>query len=158
MRSDALLAFNRLSDTKKSHPDFWDGLFICLSHGRGFSVVAEEVRTLAHRSASAAREIKDLIVDSLQRVEHGSTLATHAGTAMWHVVGHVESVATLIEQISSSSDAQSRDVNQFSQGMGKMDAMLERDVQNVRGVASASASLCEEARTLRVAQSLGLGR
>ncbi len=72
------------------------------------SVEAEEVRTLAHRSASAAREIKDLIVDSLQRVEHGSTLATRAGTAMRHVVGHVEDVATLIGQISSSSDAQSQ--------------------------------------------------
>jgi methyl-accepting chemotaxis protein len=126
------------------------------SHGRGFSVVAEEVRTLAHRTASAAREIKDLIGDSLQRVELGSTLATRAGAAMRHVVGHVEDVASLIEHISTSSDAQSLDVDQFSQGMSKMDAMLERDVQHVKGVASASASLREKARTLREAMSIFL--
>ncbi|MGF6905036.1 methyl-accepting chemotaxis protein [Paraburkholderia sp. GAS348] len=126
------------------------------SHGRGFSVVAEEVRTLAHRSASAAREIKGLIGDSLQRVERGSTLATRAGAAMRHVVGHVEDVAGLIAHISASSDAQSHDVDRFSQGMGKMDAILERDVQHVRGVASASASLREKARTLREAMSIFL--
>jgi methyl-accepting chemotaxis protein len=126
------------------------------SHGRGFSVVAEEVRTLAHRSASAAREIKDLIGDSLQRVETGSTLATRAGAAMRHVVGHVDDVARLIEHISTSSDAQSHDVDRFSQGMGKMDAMLERDVRHVKGVASASASLREKARTLREAMSIFL--
>jgi methyl-accepting chemotaxis protein len=124
--------------------------------GRGFSVVAEEVRTLAHRSASAARAIKDLIADSLQRVEHGSALATRAGTTMRDVVGHVENVARLIGQISSSSDAQSHDVDRFSQGMGEMDAMLERDVQHVKGVASASASLREKARTLREAMSIFL--
>ncbi|SAL48274.1 methyl-accepting chemotaxis sensory transducer [Caballeronia udeis] len=126
------------------------------SHGRGFSVVAEEVRTLAHRSASAAREIKGLIGDSLQRVETGSTLATRAGAAMRHVVGHVEDVARLIEHISTSSDAQSHDVDRFSHGMEKMDAMLERDVQHVKGVASASASLREKARTLREAMSIFL--
>ncbi|CAE6702165.1 methyl-accepting chemotaxis protein [Paraburkholderia aspalathi] len=126
------------------------------SHGRGFSVVAEEVRTLAHRSASAAREIKGLIGDSLQRVEHGSTLATRAGTAMQHVVGNVGDVAKLIEHISASSDAQSHDVDRFSQGMGEMDAMLERDVEHVKGVASASASLREKARTLREAMSIFL--
>ncbi|WP_434113997.1 methyl-accepting chemotaxis protein [Paraburkholderia caffeinilytica] len=112
--------------------------------------------TLAHRSASAAREIKGLIGDSLQRVEHGSTLATRAGTAMRHVVGNVGDVARLIENISASSDAQSHDVDRFSQGMGKMDAMLERDVQHVKGVASASASLREKARTLREAMSIFL--
>ncbi|CAE6815150.1 hypothetical protein R69658_05588 [Paraburkholderia aspalathi] len=126
------------------------------SHGRGFSVVAEEVRTLAYRSASAAREIKGLIGDSLQRVEHGSTLATRAGTAMQHVVGNVGDVAKLIEHISASSEAQSHDVDRFSQGMGEMDAMLERDVEHVKGVASASASLREKARTLREAMSIFL--
>lgn len=126
------------------------------SQGRGFSVVAEEVRTLAHRSASAAREIKDLIGDSLQRVEHGSTLATRAGTAMRDVVGHVGDVAKLIEHISASSEAQSHDVDRFSQGMSTMDTMLERDVQHVKGVASASASLREEARMLRESMSIFL--
>ncbi|MFM0285820.1 methyl-accepting chemotaxis protein [Paraburkholderia megapolitana] len=126
------------------------------NQGRGFSVVAEEVRTLAHRSASAAREIKSLIVDSLQRVEHGSTLAIRAGTAMRDVVGDVEDVARLIDQISTSSDAQSHDVDRLSKGMGTMDTMLGRDVEHVKGVASASAGLREEARTLRRAMSIFL--
>jgi methyl-accepting chemotaxis protein len=76
------------------------------SHGRGFSVVAEEVRTFAHRSASAAREIKDLIGDSLQRVETGSTLATRAGAGMRHVVGHVDDVAKLIERTPVTASSQ----------------------------------------------------
>jgi methyl-accepting chemotaxis protein len=67
------------------------------------------------------------------------------------VVNFVCRKARLIEHISASSDAQSHDVDQFSQGMGKMDAMLERDVQHVKGVASASESLREKARTLREA-------
>ena len=75
---------------------------------------------------------------------------------MRHVVSHVEGVASLIGQISASSDAQSHDVDRFSQGMGKMDAMLRRDVQHVTGVASASASLREKARTLREAMSIFL--
>jgi methyl-accepting chemotaxis protein len=126
------------------------------NHGRGFSVVAQEVRTLAQRSADAAREIKALIADSLQRVEHGSTLASRAGENMRHVVGHVEDVARLIERISKASDAQSRDVGEFSEGMDTMGSMLERDVQHVNGVASASGDLREEARTLREAMSIFL--
>lgn len=87
---------------------------------------------------------------------NASVEATRAGTAMRHVAGNVGDVARLIENISASSDAQSHDVDRFSQGMGKMDAMLERDVQHVKGVASASASLREKARTLREAMSIFL--
>jgi len=126
------------------------------NHGRGFSVVAQEVRTLAQRSADAAREIKALIADSLQRVEHGSTLASRAGESMRHVVGHVEDVARVIERISKASDAQSRDVGEFSEGMDTMGAMLDRDVQHVSGVASASGGLREEARILREAMAIFL--
>jgi methyl-accepting chemotaxis protein len=127
------------------------------NHGPDFSVVVEEVRTLAHRSAIVAREIKGMIAESLQRVEHGSALATLAGTAMRHVVGHVNDVATLVEHISASSNAQSHSVDRFSAGMGTMDAMdamLARDVEHVQGVAYASASLRERAQTLRQAMSI----
>ncbi|MDE1178980.1 methyl-accepting chemotaxis protein [Paraburkholderia sp.] len=120
-------------------------------HGRGFAVVADEVRKLAQRSANAAREIRMLIADSRQRVEHGSTLASQAGDAMRHVVGHVESVAQLIEQISAAGTAQSHDVDRFSQGMEDMDTALGGNVEHVKGVALASGKLREQAQTLRSA-------
>ncbi|MFC0398854.1 methyl-accepting chemotaxis protein [Paraburkholderia rhizosphaerae] len=125
-------------------------------HGRGFAVVADEVRKLAQRSASAAHEIKALITESLQRVERGSTLATEAGDAMRRVVGHVENVAQLIQHISASSDAQSHDVDQFSQGIGDMDVALGGNVEHVKSVASASGSLREQAQQLRGAMSVFL--
>ncbi|OLL29057.1 chemotaxis protein [Burkholderia sp. SRS-W-2-2016] len=118
------------------------------NEGRGFAVVAGEVRTLAQRSANAAREIRQLIADSLQRVERGSVLATRAGDTMQRVVGHVEEVVGLIEQISAVSDAQSRDVDRFSEGVERIDAALAGNVGNVKGVASASGDLREQARTL----------
>lgn len=123
------------------------------NEGRGFAVVADEVRTLAQRSATAAREIRQLIADSLQRVELGSVLATRAGDTMQAVVGHVEDVARLIERISSASEAQSHDVDRFSQGVEEMDVALAGNVENVKGVASASGSLREQARTLSAAMS-----
>jgi methyl-accepting chemotaxis protein len=119
--------------------------------GRGFAMVADEVRRLAQRSASAARDIKELIADSLQRAEHGSTLASQAGEAMQDVVAHVEDVAQLIQQISSASDAQSHDVDRFSQGMDAMDTALVGNVEHVKGVASASDTLREQAQELRTA-------
>ncbi|CAB3762014.1 methyl-accepting chemotaxis protein [Paraburkholderia humisilvae] len=125
-------------------------------HGRGFAVVADEVRKLAQRSASAAHDIKALITESLQRVERGSALATQAGDAMRHVVGHVENVAELIQHISSSSDAQSHDVDRFSQGIDDMDVALGGNVEHVKGVVSASGSLREQAQQLRGAMSVFL--
>lgn len=124
------------------------------NQGLGFAVVAQEVRTLAQRSASAAREIRELIADSLQRVERGSSLAAHAGETMHKVVGQVEDVAKLIEHISTTSDAQSRDLDHFSDGIAQMDAMLERDVGHVHGVASASGHLREQAQALHDAMAV----
>jgi methyl-accepting chemotaxis protein len=122
-------------------------------HGRGFAVVADEVRKLAQRSAAAAHDIKALITDSLQRVQRGSSLATQAGDAMRHVVGHVEDVAELIQHISSTSDEQSRDVDRFSEGIDNMDSALGGNVEHVKGVVSASGSLREQAKQLRGAMS-----
>jgi methyl-accepting chemotaxis protein len=119
------------------------------NEGRGFAVVAEEVRTLAQRSATAAREIKALIGDSLQHVEDGSSLATRTGDTIRNVVGQVREVAALIAQISSASVAQSRDINEFGEGIAQMDALFGHDVTRVRSVAAASGDLHEQAQALR---------
>jgi methyl-accepting chemotaxis protein len=124
-------------------------------HG-GFAVVAEEVRKLAQRCATAARETKVMITDSSQPVELGSSLVASAGDTMQHVVSHVEQVAKLIGHISSTSVEQSRDVDSFNQGIREMDALLQRDVVHVQGVASVSSDLNEEAQSLRQAMSIFL--
>jgi methyl-accepting chemotaxis protein len=126
------------------------------SQGRGFAVVAAEVRALAQRSAKAAQEIKTLIVDSLQHVEDGSKLASRAGETMRSVVGQAGEVAKLIDDISATSEAQSRDLDEFSDGISRMDAMLGRDVGHVQGVACASGQLREQAQALRVATAVFL--
>ena len=114
------------------------------SNGRGFAVVAEEVRKLAQRSAEAAREIKDLITESLERVAHGASVATHTGEAMRVVVSQVDEVARLVEQISTKCDAQSQDIGQISQAIERMDEALSRDVGRVENVAAASGHLREQ--------------
>jgi methyl-accepting chemotaxis protein len=126
------------------------------SQGRGFAVVAAEVRSLAQRSANAAQEIKTLISDSLQHVEDGSGLASRAGETMRNVVGQVGEVAKLMDDISASSEAQSRDLDEFSDGISRMDEMLGRDVSHVQGVASASGHLREQAQALRDAMAVFL--
>ncbi|HTI16678.1 MAG TPA: methyl-accepting chemotaxis protein [Trinickia sp.] len=124
--------------------------------GRGFAVVAGEVRALAQRSANAAHEIKALIADSLQHVEDGSTLASHAGETMRNVMGQVGEVAQLVDDISATSEAQSRDLDEFSDGISQIDHMLGRDVAHVQGVACASGHLREQAQALRDAMAVFL--
>jgi methyl-accepting chemotaxis protein len=119
--------------------------------GRGFAVVASEVRMLAQRSASAAADVKRLIVDSLHKVDQGAVLAKRAGEAMGHVVEKVGSVAQLVERVSAASEAQSGDVSQFSQGIHEMDVSLEGNVDHVQKLAQTSGNLSEQAQTLREA-------
>ncbi|HEY1607971.1 MAG TPA: methyl-accepting chemotaxis protein, partial [Paraburkholderia sp.] len=103
--------------------------------GNGFAAVASEVRLLAQRSASAASDIKVLMADSLRKVGEGAALATQAGETMQQVVRRVGEVATLIEQISTASDAQAADIGGFCQNINAMDAGLEGNVEQVKKVA-----------------------
>ncbi len=125
-------------------------------HGRGFVVVAAEVRKLAQSSAAAAREIKTLIADSLEQVESSSSLVTSAGETIQQVVAQVHRVAGLIEQVSSNSLEQSHDVDSFSKNVREMESLLQRDVQHVQGVAEASSSLNQKVEGLREALAIFL--
>src|SRR3569623_574888 len=89
--------------------------------GRGFAVVASEVRSLAQRSASAAKEIKGLIGDSVEKVEAGSKLVEHAGTMMDEVVSSVRRVTDIVGEITASSQEQSAGIEQINQAVTQMD-------------------------------------
>jgi methyl-accepting chemotaxis protein len=109
--------------------------------GRGFAVVASEVRNLAQRSAGAAKEIKDLINDSVQRVEMGSALVDHAGTTMAEVVDSIKRVNDLMAEISAASREQSEGVSQIGDAVTQMDQVTQQNAALVEQMAAAASSL-----------------
>ncbi len=116
--------------------------------GRGFAVVAAEVRALAQRSAGAAREIKQLISDSVSRVEHGSSLVDQAGTTMIEVVEAIRTVTRIIGEISSASSEQSTGVAQVGEAVVHMDQTTQQNAALVEQMAAAAASLKAQSREL----------
>ncbi len=119
--------------------------------GRGFAVVATEVRNLAQRSATAAKEIKALIVDSVAEIEQGSHLVTQAGNTMDEVVSSFRQVAVLVNSISSASVEQSAGIEQVALAVGQMDEVTQQNAALVEQAAAAAESLEEQARMLLVA-------
>ena len=117
--------------------------------GRGFAVVAGEVRSLAQRSAAAAKEIKSLIGDSSVKVESGSVLVTRAGETMGEIVQAVRRVTDIMGEISAASDEQSQGIEQVSQAVGQMDAVTQQNAALVEQAAAAAASLEEQTRKLK---------
>jgi methyl-accepting chemotaxis protein len=117
-------------------------------HGRGFAVVAGEVRSLAQRSATAAREIKSLITDSVQRVDHGSELADQAGKTMQEVVTAVKRVSDLMAEISAASAEQSKGVAQVGEAVTQMDQATQQNAALVEQSAAAAESLKTQALEL----------
>lgn len=117
--------------------------------GRGFAVVAGEVRTLAQRSAAAAREIKDLIDDSVQQVGSGSTLVGKAGQTMQEIVGAVRHVTTLLGEIGTASEHQSSGIAQVAEAVTQMDTVTQQNAALVEQAAAASNALADEARELQ---------
>ncbi|TWG87227.1 methyl-accepting chemotaxis protein [Cupriavidus gilardii J11] len=117
--------------------------------GRGFAVVAGEVRTLAQRSAAAAREIKGMIEDSAQQVVSGSTLVGQAGDTMQEIVDVVRRVTGLLGEIAAASEQQSSGIAHVDEAMRQMDAVTQQNASLVSEAASTSTSLAEQARQLQ---------
>lgn len=109
--------------------------------GRGFAVVASEVRALAHRSSDAANEIKQLITDSVEKVERGGELVDRAGSTMNDVVSSIVRVTELMGEISYASHEQSTAVAEVGQAVSAMDATIQQSTSMVRESATAAASL-----------------
>ncbi len=116
--------------------------------GRGFAVVAGEVRSLAQRSANAAKEIKTLIVDSVAKVETGAQQVTEAGSSMDAIVTRVGHVSQLIGEISLASDEQSRGIGQVGDAVGQLDQVTQQNSALVEESAAAADSLKQQAAQL----------
>ncbi|MGZ3181443.1 MAG: methyl-accepting chemotaxis protein [Telluria sp.] len=116
--------------------------------GRGFAVVAGEVRHLAQRSAAAAKEIKLLIGDSVQKVEDGARLVDEAGTTMTAIVGSVNGATQLMNEIATASREQTAGIEQVNRAIGHMDAVTQQNANLVEQAASAAAALEQQARKL----------
>jgi len=116
--------------------------------GRGFAVVAGEVRSLAGRSAEAAREIKQLIQASVQKVESGARLVQDAGSTMGEIVGSVQRVGDIIGEITVAADEQAGSIGQVNQAVGQLDQMTQQNAALVEQSAAAAHSLREQASRL----------
>jgi methyl-accepting chemotaxis protein len=119
--------------------------------GRGFAVVATEVRNLAERSLEAAKEIKDLIEDSLGKVKSGSEQVNNAGQTMKEIVDSVNQVSSINDEITVASDEQSAGITQVNQAISHMDQLTQQNAALVEEAAAAAASLKEQSEGLVVA-------
>jgi methyl-accepting chemotaxis protein len=116
--------------------------------GRGFAVVATEVRSLAGRSATAAKEIKGLIQDSVRKVEDGSSLVTQSGQTLEQIVSSVKKVSDIIAEIAAASREQSSGIEQVNKAVMQMDEMTQQNAALVEQASAASQAMAEGAGEL----------
>jgi methyl-accepting chemotaxis protein len=116
--------------------------------GRGFAVVATEVRSLAGRSATAAKEIKELIQDSVRKVGDGSLLVTQSGQTLEQIVMSVKKVSDIVAEIAAASREQSSGIEQVNKAVMQMDEMTQQNAALVEQATAASQSMADQARDL----------
>ena len=116
--------------------------------GRGFAVVASEVRSLAGRSATAAKEIKGLIHDSVRKVQDGSVLVTQSGQTLEQIVASVKQVSDIVAEIAAASRDQSSGIEQVNRAVMQMDEMTQQNAALVEQASAASQSMADQARAL----------
>lgn len=117
-------------------------------HGKGFGVVAAEVRSLAQRSASAAKEIKGLIDDSVGKVRQGSELVNRSGQTLAEIVDSARRVADIVEEIASASGEQSRGIDHVNQAVSQMDRVTQSNAMQTEELTTTSRSLATQAEEL----------
>ena len=116
--------------------------------GRGFAVVASEVRNLAGRSATAAKEIKELIQDSVRKVEDGSVLVTQSGQTLERIVASVKKVSDIVAEIAAASREQSSGIEQVNRAVIQMDEITQQNAALVEEATAASQAMAEQVRSL----------
>jgi len=119
--------------------------------GRGFAVVASEVRSLAQRSSSAAKEIRALILTSVERVKSGTLFAQEAGQSMSDIIAAVKRVTDIMGEISAASEEQSAGIDQVARAVSQMDEVTQQNAALVEEAAAAAAALESQAQGLRAA-------
>jgi methyl-accepting chemotaxis protein len=117
--------------------------------GRGFAVVAAEVRNLAQRSAAAAKEIKLLIQDSVNKVDEGTRLANKSGETLQQIVVAVKKVSDIIAEIAAASAEQSSGISQVNLAISQMDNMTQQNASLVQKAAASSEMMAEQVKTLK---------
>lgn len=117
--------------------------------GRGFAVVAGEVRNLAQRSAAAAKEIKDLIRDSVDKVGFGTSLVNQSGEALAEIVGSVDQVTVMMEQIAAASREQTGGIEQVNTAITQMDEMTQQNAALVEQATAAAEAMAHQSRAMK---------